>query len=73
MFFFFSDILDEKDPEKRIALLQDKMAALRKEYRELRAKFIALDHKRRKARKKIREAGNFFFIIYLFLNMIMIT
>lgn len=49
--------LHEKDPEKRIALLQEKMAALRKEYMDLRAKFIAIDHKRRRARKKIREAA----------------
>ncbi|GIY06556.1 hypothetical protein CEXT_103911 [Caerostris extrusa] len=44
--------LHEKDPEKRIAALQDKMAALRKKYMALRAEVIAIDHKRRKARKK---------------------
>ncbi|XP_042905204.1 AT-rich interactive domain-containing protein 4B isoform X2 [Parasteatoda tepidariorum] len=47
--------LHEKDPEKRIALLQKKMSELRKHYLSLRAEVIAIDHKRRKARKKIRE------------------
>ncbi|XP_035206757.1 uncharacterized protein LOC118181680 [Stegodyphus dumicola] len=49
--------LHDKDPEKRIALLQEKMAELRQQYMALRAKVIAIDHKRRKARKKVREAG----------------
>lgn len=63
MFIILLFSLDEKDPEKRIALLQDKMATLRKEYMELRSKFITLDHKRRRARKKIREAGKYIFSI----------
>ncbi|CAL1277052.1 unnamed protein product [Larinioides sclopetarius] len=54
---YFYIPLHEKDPEKRIAVLQDKMAALRKRYMALRAEVIAIDHKRRKARKKIKEAG----------------
>ncbi|XP_054710278.1 AT-rich interactive domain-containing protein 4B-like [Uloborus diversus] len=49
--------LHDKDPEKRIAVIQEKMAELRKEYMALRAKVIAIDHKRRKARKRIREAA----------------
>ncbi|KAF8787225.1 AT-rich interactive domain-containing protein like [Argiope bruennichi] len=54
---YFYIPLHEKDPEKRIAVLQDKMAALRKKYLALRAEVIAIDHKRRKARKKIKESG----------------
>lgn len=36
------------------------MAALRKKYMTLRAEVIAIDHKRRKARKKIKEAGELY-------------
>ncbi|KAG8198175.1 hypothetical protein JTE90_006923 [Oedothorax gibbosus] len=54
---YFYVPLHEKDPEKRISVLQDKMAALRKKYMALRAEVIAIDHKRRKARKKVRESG----------------
>lgn len=54
---YFYVPLHEKDPEKRIAALQEKMAALRKKYMSLRAEVIAIDHKRRKARKKVKDSG----------------
>ncbi|GFR18035.1 AT-rich interactive domain-containing protein 4B, partial [Trichonephila clavata] len=54
---YFYVPLHEKDPEKRIAVLQEKMAALRKKYMALRAEVIAIDHKRRKARKKVKDSG----------------